>query len=126
MNISNLNNLMHQELVSEKTGEIYSKSVVLTELFGFQAIFVHHEILPPGRRTSAPHSHTLREEMIVVLNGSPTCHFGNQTFLMKSGDFIGFKPGSSELHYIENVTNEVVHLLVVCSHPKDDQIIYDL
>ncbi len=48
MKISNLNTLPHQDLVSIKTGEIYPKSAVVTELFGFRDIFVHHEILPPG------------------------------------------------------------------------------
>ncbi len=124
MKIKNLNNLIHHDLDSSKTGEIYSKSVVLTELLGFQDLFVHHEILSPGQRTSAPHSHTLQEEMIIVLNGSPTCHIGDQLLPMKTGDFIGFKPASAELHYIENASNEMVYLLVICSNPKEDQVIY--
>ena len=124
MNSKNLDDLLHQELASSKTGESYSKSAVLTDVFGFKDIFVHHEILSPGQKTSAPHAHTLREELVIVLNGSPTCHIGNKILLMNSGDFIGFEPGSSQLHYIENLTNESVRLLVICSNPKNDQITY--
>lgn len=124
MKINNINDLSHQDLISSKTGEAYSKSMALTDIFGFKDIFVHHEILSPGRKTSAPHYHSLREEMVIVLNGSPTCHLGNQTFQMKSGDFVGFEPGS-KLHYIENTTDELVQLLVICSHPKDDCTVYD-
>jgi uncharacterized cupin superfamily protein len=125
MKINNLNTLMHEELVSPKTEELYSQSAVLTELLGFKDIFVHHEILPPGRKTSSPHRHTRQEEMVIVLNGSPACHVGDQTIQLKPGDFIGFQPDSSELHTIENLTNEAVQLLVICSNPKDDYVIYD-
>src|SRR3990167_4892173 len=126
MKIISLNSLPHHELVSSKTGESYSKSAVLTELFGFQDIFVHHEILQPGRKSSALHHHTLHEEMVIVLNGSPICHLGDQKIQMKSGDVIGFKPSSTESHCIENRSdNEVVHLLVICSNPKDDRTVYD-
>lgn len=123
MKIINLNNLSHQELASPNTGETYSKSAVLTDFFDFRDIFVHHEILLPGRRTSAPHHHTLREEMVIVLNGSPICYSGKQKLQIKSGDVIGFKP-DTEPHYIENLTDEVVHLLVICSNPKDDCTVY--
>lgn len=78
MTIVNLNNLSHQDLVSQTTGEVYSKSAVLTDLFEFKDIFVHHEILAPGRKTSAQHCHTLREEMVVVLLGSPLYCIGDQ------------------------------------------------
>lgn len=126
MEVMNLNSLSHRELVSSKTGEAYSKSAVLTEFFGFQDVFVHHEILQPGRKNSALHSHSLREEMVIVLNGSPICHFGKQQIQMKPGDVIGFKPSTAETHCIENVSdNETVHLLVICSNPKDDRTIYD-
>lgn len=125
MNIINLKDLSHKDLISSKTGEMYSKSSVLTEQFGFQDIFVHHEILPQGTRSSSPHYHTFREEMIFVLYASPTCHLGHQVYQMKSGDCVGFTPGKSEPHYIENVTNELVKLLVICSNPKDDDTVYD-
>ena len=125
MKINNINDLAHQDLTSSKTGETYSKSLVLTDLLEFKDIFVHHEILLPGRRTSAPHSHSLREEMVIVLNGSPTCHLGDQTLKMKTGDFVGFSSGSSELHYIENTMDEVARFLVICSCPQGDCVVYD-
>lgn len=125
MKIINLNSLSHQNLVSSKTGEKYSKSAVLTDFFGFRDVFVHHEILMPDRRSSAPHYHTLREEMVIILDGSPVCHFGDKQIQMKSGDVIGFKPNPSEPHYFENVTEEVVYLLVICSNPQDDRTVYN-
>jgi uncharacterized cupin superfamily protein len=124
VDVFNIDSLSHKQLTS-KTGEIFSKSAVLTEFLFFQKLFVHHEILPPGKRASAPHSHTIQEEMIFVLNGYPTAHLGDRIIQLKPGDFIGFKPGVKELHFIENKTDKEVHFLVICSNQEDDQIIYD-
>ena len=63
--------------------------------------------------------------MILVLEGLPTAHLGNQVTQLKPGDFIGFKPGSKELHFIENTTDKEVRFLVICSNQKDDQIIFE-
>lgn len=125
MKIYNLNTLAHQELVSSATGEKYSKFAVLSEHFGFQDIFVHNEILLPGRRASVPHSHALREEMVVILLGQPLAHVGNQVSQLKPGDIVGFNPGSPALHFIENTTDEIVGFLVICSNPQGDSIIHD-
>jgi uncharacterized cupin superfamily protein len=123
--VYNINDLHHEQLISSKTGEIFSKSAVLTELFFCHKIFVHHEILSPMKRASAPHSHTIQEEMILVLDGLPTAHLGNQVIQLKPGDFIGFKPGTKELHYIENTTDKEVRFLVICSNQEDDKIVFD-
>ena len=63
MKIINLNKILHRELISSKTGEIYSKSAVLTDFFDFHDMFVHHEILQSGRRSALPHYHTLQEDV---------------------------------------------------------------
>jgi uncharacterized cupin superfamily protein len=125
MKIYNVDALPHSELISSATGEAFSKSALLSELFAHQDIFVHHEILPPGRRSSSPHRHTLREEMIFVLKGCLTAHLGDQTFQLKPGDFIGFNPASEHLHFIENATTEDACFLVICSNPTHDRVIYE-
>lgn len=125
MEVFNVDNLHHEQLVSSKTGEIFSKSGILTDLFSCQKIFVHHEILSPGKRASSPHSHTKQEEMIFVLEGHPTACLGSLMRELKPGDFLGFIPGSEDLHFIENKTNKEVRFLVICSSHEDDKIIYD-
>ncbi len=123
MKIRNITELPHPELISRRTGERFSSSAILTDLLGFQRLFVHHEILAPGRRASSPHSHSLQEEMIFVLSGSPTAHWGNQSYLLKPGDFLGFPPSSKDLHAIENTTSGDVEFLVISSVNLQDQVI---
>jgi uncharacterized cupin superfamily protein len=119
-----LSQLNHLELQSQKTGEKFSLSANLNEAFGFKDLFIHHEIIPPGRRASSPHAHSHREEMVVVLEGNPIAHLGSEHFQLKPGDFIGFRPGKENSHFVENPTSEEVKLLVIASSPVEDQVIY--
>lgn len=127
MNLSALNieAVEHHELKSARSGEKFSLSVVLTDLLNFKDMFVHHEIIPAGRRASAPHTHSRQEEMLFVLEGSPTVHHGTQSVQLRPGDFFGFKPGARDLHFVENNTAGVVRVLVIASNPQDDQVYYE-
>jgi uncharacterized cupin superfamily protein len=111
-------------LISSKNGEIFSKSAVLTKLFSFKKLFVHHEILAPGTRASSPHCHTDREEMIFVLEGVVTAHQGDEEVQLRPGDFIGFQTGSKKLHFVENTSEQEARLLVICSNDEDDQVLF--
>lgn len=126
MDILNLQELNHSELKSKKTGEVYSQSAVITDHFGFTNLFVHHEILLPGIRSSSPHYHTNSEELIFVLEGNPTARYGNDIVQLKPGDFVGFKPGVPEYHVLENRSEEIVVLLVMNSNHKIDQVKYEM
>jgi len=125
MKVYNIEDLPHRQLISSKSGEIFSQSAVLTDLLACQKFFVHHEILLPGKKASSPHRHTFQEEIFLVLDGFPTVHLGDHSQQLKPGDFIGFNPGSYELHFIENTTDEEVRLLVICSNQENDQIIFE-
>jgi uncharacterized cupin superfamily protein/RimJ/RimL family protein N-acetyltransferase len=110
--------LTHHELSTKY--EKLSQSAVLTDALDFRDLFVHHEIIPPGRRSSSPHSHSHIEEMFLVLEGQPTLVYGNHRFQAKPGDYIGFAPNDRNLHYVINETDTDVKILGICSeHPLD-------
>ena len=114
----------HRELKSLRTGELYAHSAVISEVIGMKNLFVHHEIIPPGRRASGPHIHFEQEEMIFVLAGSPIARLGEQEVQLKAGAFMGFKPGGSEAHFVENKSAEDVQLLVISPKRHADQVIF--
>ncbi len=123
MKILNINSLDHQQMVSNATNEKYSLSATLSEYFDFKDIFIHHEVISPGQRSSSSHAHTIQEEMIVVIKGNPTVHIGLESSSCCPGDFIGFKPG--ECHFVENTTTSDVQVLVICSKSSEDEVIFD-
>jgi uncharacterized cupin superfamily protein len=110
--ILNVKNLEHTELTSKITGEKFSLSAVISSIYNFKDLFIDHEILLPGRKSSSPHLHTKKEEMIFVLTGKPTVYVGNRSMQLNPGDFIGFKP-ATDAHYLENLTNSEVHILMI-------------
>ncbi len=120
LKIFNLQEVEYFELGSEK--EKFSLSAVLSDSIDFKKIFVHYDILSPGKRSSLPHTHSKTEEMMVVLGGNPTVVLEDERTELKPGDFIGFQPG--EKHVVENQSREEVKLLFICSKDKDDQITY--
>lgn len=122
MQVQNINNLAHVELGSSQ--EKFSWSAILTASLGFKDLFVHHEIIPPGRRSSSMHRHRLQEEMIVVLTGNPTAYTGKEKVILKPGDFVGFKP-AEDFHYIENDSLMNATVLVIGSCPLADEIEYN-
>src|SRR5262245_36561202 len=51
--------------------ELHSIGSPLGRATGLLRIGVHHELLPPGRRTSFPHAEKDEEEFVFVLEGAP-------------------------------------------------------
>lgn len=118
----NLSSIEHKLLASEK--ERFSFSAVISELAGFKDVFIHHEIIPPKRKASSPHYHSHREEMVFVVEGSPTPYKGKSRINLSKGDFIFFLPNKKDAHFIENNTIFDVKILVICSNPSHDKVIY--
>ena len=97
---------------------------MLTDELGLKDLFVHHEIIPPGRRSSGAHFHSRREEMVLVLEGQVTAWCNGAELALAAGDFAGFPPGSVNAHYLRNDSDAPARVLVICSNPPDDQVEY--
>lgn len=107
--------------------ELLSIGSPFGKLFGFTRIGVHHEVLPPGRRTSWPHAESTEEELVYVIEGTPDAWIDGHLHRLSPGDTVGFKPGTGIAHTILNNTDETVRLLVVGEHKRpDNKVIYPL
>lgn len=118
----NVTELIHKELCT-KSGEKLSLSAVLTEKSLFRDLFVHHEIIPPQRKASNPHSHSKKEEIVFVLSGKVRAHVGDSFSDLEEGEFLGFAPGK-EKHFLENVWEAEAKCLVISSNPEKDEVSY--
>ena len=81
--------------------------------FGLQRLGIHHELLPPGRRTSRPHAEADEEEFVYVLSGAPDVWVDGELHRLQPGDAVGFPAGTGLAHTFINNTDEMVTLLVV-------------
>lgn len=64
-----LADLPHTELRSRRSGQAYSRSAIASSHWGLRGLFVHHDVVPPGRAMSGPHRHAAADELVVVLEG---------------------------------------------------------
>lgn len=69
MKFLKLQNLNFQQLKSSAGDELYSLSALLSEALSLGQLLIHRDELAPGHRTSAPHRHTLVEEVVYVISG---------------------------------------------------------
>jgi uncharacterized cupin superfamily protein len=106
--------------------------------FGLGRISAHHEVLPPGTRTSWPHAERDEEEFIFVLEGEPDVWIDGNLHRLKPGDSVGFPDFTGIAHVFINNTDKPVRLMVTGEasrtrgkvdypmHPKRNQDIGEL
>lgn len=93
--------------------ELLSIGASFSRKFNFSKIGIHHELLPPGRRTSFPHAESAEEEFVFVIEGMPDAWIDGCLYPLKPGDGVGFTPGTGIAHTFINNSQEPVRLLVV-------------
>ncbi|MBI2026739.1 MAG: cupin domain-containing protein [Deltaproteobacteria bacterium] len=92
--------------------------------FGLKKLGIHHELLPPGRRTSWPHAESAEEEFVYVIEGNPDVWINGNIYSLKPGDAVGFPSGTGISHTFINNTESDVRLLVVGEASKKENKIY--
>jgi uncharacterized cupin superfamily protein len=93
--------------------------------FGLTRLGVHHERLPPGRRTSYPHAESAEDEFVYVLEGEPDVWLDGHLHRLKPGCGVGFPAGTGLCHTFINNSDAEVRLLVVGEPSKaENRIVY--
>lgn len=104
--------------------ELLSIGAAFGRHFGLKRLGIHHERLPPGRRTSYPHAESLLEEFVYVLSGTPDVWIDGVLHRLKPGDGVGFPAGTGICHTFINNTDAEATLLVVGETSRTDNRIY--
>jgi uncharacterized cupin superfamily protein len=104
--------------------ELFSIGAPLARSFGLSRLGIHHERIPPGRRTSYPHAESSEEEFAYVLEGHPEVWINGHLWQLEPGDSVGFPAGTGICHTFINNTEQDVRLLVVGEANKAENKIY--
>ena len=107
--------------------ELLSIGSPFGRVFGLTRLGIHHELLPPGRRTSYPHAEGTEEEFVYVIEGNPDAWIDGHLHQLVPGDGVGFPAGTGICHTFINNTDQNVRLLVVGESSRpDNRIFYPL
>ncbi len=106
------------------TKEFLSIGSPFAKKFGLIRLGIHHELLPPGRRTSWPHAESAEEEFVYVIEGNPDAWINGDIHRLNPGDAVGFPAGTGISHTFINNTDADVRLLVVGETSKKENKIY--
>ena len=111
----------------DQDDELMGTGAAFGRFFGLTKLGVHHERLPPGRRTSFPHAESAEEEFVYVIEGEPDVWLDGHLHRLRPGDAVGFPAGTGIAHSFLNNTEGEVHLLVVGEKTKpENRIFYPL
>lgn len=107
--------------------ELLSIRAPLGRKLGLTRIGIHHERVPPGRRTSYPHAESAEEEFVFVLEGTPDVWIDGQLHRLEPGDAIAFPSGTGTCHtFLNNTENEVGLLVIGETSKQENRIRYPL
>ena len=104
--------------------ELLSIGSPFGRVFGLTRLGIHHELLPPGRRTSYPHAEGTEEEFVYVIEGNPDAWIDGHLHQLVPGDGVGFPAGTGICHTFINNTDQNVRLLVVGESSRPDNRIF--
>ena len=123
--------ITHYSEIQEEDNSHYSGSDELLSIgspfgshFGLGRLGIHHEFLPPGRRTSWPHAESAEEEFVYVIDGFPQVWIDGEVYDLVPGDAVGFPSGTGSAHTFINNSDADVRLLVVGETTKEENRIF--
>ena len=106
--------------MKSESGEFLSLYRSLSDFAGTKTLLVHHETLLPGQRASAPHYHSQKEEITIVLAGEPSVWIDGELYALEPGDFVGFTNKAPRAHMLINTADEPAAILTIGTNPADD------
>lgn len=105
--------------------ETFSYGVCLSRPFGMKKIAIWLEKLVPGKRSSWPHAHSVEEEFVFILQGTPDIYLDGTDYKTQPNMGIDFKAGSGVSHTIQNkIDNDIYYLCVGECEAPNDKIYY--
>ncbi|MEI8025826.1 MAG: cupin domain-containing protein [Pseudomonadota bacterium] len=107
-----------------KSTELLSIGSALGKRLGLTRIGIHHEFLPPGRRTSWPHAESSEEEFGFVIEGHPDVWIDGYLHRLNPGDAVAFPPATGIAHTFINNSDQNVRLIIVGEASKPENKIY--
>lgn len=93
--------------------------VSLSDIIGLTKFGLHLVRVESGDETTQHHYHEESDEFIYMLSGELTLRYGDDTYLLNTGDFVGF-PAQGAAHSMRNDSDSDAVYLMGGSRPPID------
>ena len=80
--------------------------------------------LPPGKQAWPRHYHLANEEAYYVLSGSGRLRLGEDTLVVKAGDYVALPVGPESAHQLLNDGTEPLRYLAFSTMEEPDVVVY--
>ncbi|MGP5498135.1 cupin domain-containing protein [Psychrobacter celer] len=94
-------------------------TVSLSDIVGLNAFGLHLVRVEPGDETTQHHYHEESDEFIYILSGELSLRYGDKTYPLSAGDFVGF-PAYGAAHSMRNDSDSDATYLMGGSRPPID------
>ncbi len=96
----------------------------LGEHFGISHYGVNLTQLAPGAASALLHSHSVQDELVYIISGSPVLIIDSEEFALKAGDCCGFPGGTGKAHQLLNRSDAPVTYLEIGDRTPGDEVDY--
>ena len=96
----------------------------LGDVFGLTNFGVNLTRLKPGGISALRHAHAKQDELVYVLEGTPTLVTDAGRTPMQPGDCAGFKAGTGDAHHLLNETDADVVYLEIGDRTPGESVVY--
>mgnify|MGYP001367781784 CR=1 FL=1 len=96
----------------------------LGEHAGAQQLGLSLWILPPGQAAYPYHFHLVEEELLIVLDGTPTLRTPAGTRVLQTGEVVAFPVGEHGAHQVLNDTDADVRFLAISTSGEPEIVVY--
>jgi len=113
-------------ILSEDATERYeAKMGYIAPQIGAQKLGYNVTAVPPGKSAFPLHNHYINEEMFFILQGSGKLIVGDNTYPIRTGDFIACPPGGKDkAHKMINTGSEELRYLAVSTKISPEIVDY--
>ncbi|MGM4924503.1 cupin domain-containing protein [Tardiphaga sp. 804_B3_N1_9] len=107
------------------TGEELGILANISGAANLKNLTIHQEILKPGRRSSPPHYHSIKEEIVYVVSGNPSVCIDGKHRQLSPGEFVGFPASVPRFHMIANYHDMDAVLIVISVDSDADTVSFE-
>jgi len=108
-------------------------TVSLSDIVGLTKFGLHLVRVEPGDETTQHHYHEESDEFVYVLSGELSLRYGDDSYQLNAGDFVGF-PAHGDAHsMINNSDTDAVYLMGgsrppidICNYPDINRKMYTI